>query len=969
MEVEEITKNSGFNVVSDVNNPSFCRGMVVACLNINSLVAHIDELRMTLNCSKIDILCINETKLDDSIADHEVCIPGFDIVRRDRSVNGRYGGGVCIYIRSNLNYKQRKDLQSHTLENLTVEITKPRSKSILVSTWYRPPDSPASYFTEFETLVGSLDAENLEYFILGDFNVDFKQGSESSNKTTLNEIFDIYGLHQLIDEPTRITEVSSTVIDLCLSNSLTSVFDSGVLHLSISDHSLIYVVRKAHYIRAETKIIEVRNMKNFNSENFINDLNHQPWTNVCRNAGDPDTMWQIWKSSLMEVIDKHAPKRTKRVGKKKSPWVTDELRRLFFKRDYLKKQAISSGDPGMWHQYRQARNLANNEMKKAKRLYFTNHLDLHKHDMKKTWKLLNELNARNSRHTTSIKEIKVSDETINSPDKIAEAFNAYFSNVGSNLAAEIPNTSASKPEDYLNPTIKTFSLQNPSIDQVKKLLKTIDVKKAAGLDKIPNKLLKIASDVVAPSLTEIFIQSIATGIFPSDWKEARVSPLYKSGAKTDPGNYRPISIIPTVSKIFEKIIYDQLYTYLNENNLLTPYQSGFRSLHSTLTALLEATNDWSVNIDNGLLNAVVFIDLKKAFDTIDHEIILLKLKNYGVDPDSLNWFRSYLTNRKQKCKVNGQLSSSTSVTCGVPQGSSLGPLLFLIYINDLPNCLNMSRPRMFADDTSISYSSNSLDEMQFVINSELENLNTWLTANKLSLNVVKTEFMIIGSRQRMHATQNVISISINNREINRVNVTKSLGMYIDSHLSWSEHIDKIAKKVSSAIGALKRVRPFISRKTAVQLYFALIQPHFDYCCSVWDGLGDTLATKLQKLQNRAVRVITRSSYDANTCALLSCLQLDNLYIRRKKLKAQLMFKILKGDMPLYLQSLFSIRNTEYNLRNNQFKLSLPKPRTNYLKRSLCYSGALLWNSFPEEMRSLTLFSQFKRATNDYYNSL
>ena len=238
---------------------------------------------------------------------------------------------------------------------------------------------------------------------------------------------------------------------------------------------------------------------------------------------------------------------------------------------------------------------------------------------------------------------------------------------------------------------------------------------------------------------------------------------------------------------------------------------------------------------------------------------------------------------------------------------------------------------MLADDTSVSYASDSLDEIQNVINSDLKNLNSWLIANRLSLNITKTEFMIIGSRQRMNATQNDIAIRIRDREINRADVVKSLGMHIDRHLSWSEHIHKISKKISSAIGALKRARPFISCKTAVQVYTALIQPHFDYCCSVWDELGSTLATKLQKLQNRAARVITRSSYDADAGALLTLLQLDNLSIRRKKIKAQSMFKILKGNAPSYLKSLFSVRTLDYDVRNNRSKLNIPKPRTNYLK--------------------------------------
>ena len=204
----------------------------------------------------------------------------------------------------------------------------------------------------------------------------------------------------------------------------------------------------------------------------------------------------------------------------------------------------------------------------------------------------------------------------------------------------------------------------------------------------------MVADVIAPSLTEIFAKSFHTGIFTDEWKEERVSPVYKNGARHEPSNYRPISVIPTVSKIFEKIIFDQLNKYFNDNNLLTSCQSRFRSLYSTVTALLEATNSWSVNIDKGLINEVAFIDLKKAFDTINHKIILQKLENYAIDHNSLKWFESYLTGRTQKCKVNDRLSGSTSVTCGNPQGSNLGLLLFLIYINDLPNCLHHATPTL-----------------------------------------------------------------------------------------------------------------------------------------------------------------------------------------------------------------------------------------------------------------------------------
>ena len=413
----------------------------------------------------------------------------------------------------------------------------------------------------------------------------------------------------------------------------------------------------------------------------------------------------------------------------------------------------------------------------------------------------------------------------------------------------------------------------PTVGEVRNLLRKLNGRKAAGLDKIPCKLLKVAADIIAPSLTKIYQRSIISGIFPLEWKLARVTPVFKKGKMNNPCNYRPISVIPTVAKIFEKIVYDQLYNYLNENNLLTSCQSGFRSLHSTLTALIETTNNWSVNIDDGLLNGVVFIDLQKAFDTIDHSILVCKLCNYGIDQTSLRWFRSYLSDRTQKCSVNGHLSNAASVSCGVPQGSNLGPLLFLIYINDLPNCLSVASPNMFADDTNITVAADSLTELENKINLDLENLNRWLVANRLSLSVAKTEFMVIGSHQRVRASGNEeINVEISGKSITRVRKVKSLGLLIDEHLTWKDHVDETVKKISKAIGALKRVRPFISVKTALQIYHALIRPYFDYCSSVWGECSVTLCDKLQKLQNRAARVITRSGYDVSAKHLLISLR-------------------------------------------------------------------------------------------------
>ena len=307
----------------------------------------------------------------------------------------------------------------------------------------------------------------------------------------------------------------------------------------------------------------------------------------------------------------------------------------------------------------------------------------------------------------------------------------------------------------------------------------------------------------------------------------------------------------------------------------------------------------------------------------------------------------------------------TSYTYGVPQGSIIGPLLFLVYINDLPNCMNDGLARMYADDTNITFHSHDLSELEDAMNAELINLNTWLQSNKLSLNTAKTELMVIGSRQR-HATfseTNDLNVFVDNEKIKKVQSTKSLGLTIDEHLTWKNHINNIAKKISSGISALKRVRPFINRETAVKAYRGLVEPYFTYCSPVWDGIGLKLGEKLQKLQNRAARVMTRSSYEVSSASLLSELGWSVLGKSRMKQKAILMYKVNNNCAPQYLQQLFTPKVSNHDLRNSLNKLSVPKPRTDYLKRSFSYSGASLWNSLSEQLRSAPLNSFKVELTN------
>ena len=440
---------------------------------------------------------------------------------------------------------------------------------------------------------------------------------------------------------------------------------------------------------------------------------------------------------------------------------------------------------------------------------------------------------------------------------------------------------------------------------------------------------------------EIFNMSIDSNCFPSDWKTARVIPLFKKGQRSVLDNYWPISTLPVVGKIMERFLYNQIYDYFTRKQFLSKHQFGFRPFHSTTTTLLDCTNEWYVNMDIGLYNLVVLLDLKKAFDTVNHGILLKKLQMYGFETRAPNFMRDYLRNRTQRCQLKGLFSDRREVICGIPQGSILGPLLFLIYINDLPNCLEMTTPRMFADDTNLTAVGKTLGEAEERASVDLRNVQKWLSLNKLSLNIAKTEYILIASRHKINTIDIQPTVKINSQPVKRVKSTKVLGVQIDEHLSWNQHTEYIANKISSGIGALKTLRAFTNANTLVLAYNVLIQPYFDYCCEVWNTLGKGLSERLQKLQNRAARLIMNLKNEHGQSVLArNSLGWKSLEERRVEMKARIMNKTVNMLAPNRLCDLFQNVNkiSDYNLRGSSSRVCIPMPKTEYLKKSFCYHG-------------------------------
>ena len=777
---------------------------------------------------------------------------------------------------------------------------------------------------------------------------------------------ELYQLTQLINNPTRITQSSQSLLDVVIASMPEKIIFSGVVHLGISDHSLIYSIRKIN-TRIKTDLqgsVEYRNFKNFNVSGFLYDLQNIPWEEI-RFKRKVDEMWRLWKTFFVDVLDKHAPVRVKRLRKGGNiPWVSREVKKKLFKRDALKRKAIKTNKEEDWRLYKSSRNVANTALRSAKRDYYANKFTNNKQNPKYAWRTINDILGRNRKQTT-INEIKLPGKTVTSTDELVDIFNDHFSNIGPKLAESIPNNNDVNFRDFItqqkSKTKNSFSFRPVSVTLVYTLLVNLSTTKATGMDKISAKILQVAAPVIAPSLTEIFNMSIDSDQFPSDWKAARVIPLFKKGQRSMLDNYRPISILPVVSKLMERIMYDQMYEYLNQNNLFSKHQFGFRPYHSTTTTLLDCTNEWYTNMDRGLYNLVVFLDLKKAFDTVDHEILLSKFEMYGFQRKALNLLRCYLTHRTQSCQLASILSVEKEIICGIPQGSILGPLLFIMYINDLPSCLERTTPRMFADDTNLTAVGRTISEAEERASVDMRNVQKWLCANKLSLNIAKTEYVLIGTRHKISNIDTHQGVKINNQLIKKVKNTKALGVELDENLSWEKHINHISSKISSGIGAIRKMREYVEQDILIKVYNALIQPYFDYCCEVWDTLNKGLSERLQKFQNRAARLIMNLKNEHGQSILArKSLGWVTLEERRAQMKARLMYKTVNGLAPQRLCEAFQNLNTihDHNLRGSSTRFYIPRPKTESLKKSFQYSGAKLWNQIPEEIRNSVSYNSF-----------
>jgi len=490
-------------------------------------------------------------------------------------------------------------------------------------------------------------------------------------------------------------------------------------------------------------------------------------------------------------------------------------------------------------------------------------------------------------------------------------------------------------------------------------------KRSSGHDYISSTILKLALPYVVESLTYVYNLCIQHSIFPNILKVAKVIPLPKTKDLNDPNKFRPISLLSTISKPIERHVHKHLHDYLESNNLFYPLQSGFRPGHSCETALLHLVNRWLISVNEGKITGAVFLDLSKAFDLVNHNLLLNKLAIYNCSKTALNFFSSYLNNRTQYVVVNGNKSNAGVLQHGVPQGSILGPLLFTIFINDLHLSLSDKSITLssFADDSTIDASSKSVKEVSEKLQRGIIEISEWCQNNNMILNASKTKSMIITTRQKHQIAPLLLNLNLNSDYIEQVNSHRVLGIIIDQQLSWKQHIDKTCKALSKNLFLLSRIKPLADMQARKIFYHAHIQPYLDYGSSLWDGASESSLKRLNSLHRRAIKLIVDTKEAISTDEKFVKLQILSLKEQHNFNKLVIMRKITLGTAPNYLSSFVQNNGRPQRRLGNEF--FLPRAFLDIFKTSFSYSGPILWNSIPYDIRLIHSLTSFKSRLHTY----
>ena len=907
-----------------------------------------------------DTICISETRIHEDLPLSNIDIDKYTFYHTPTSSQC---GGVGIYIKSSLECELLKSYStSHPslYQSIFLEIKNKTKKNIIIGCVYRHPSPPISNFSEeyFDSLLMKITKLKKTCIITGDFNIDLIKYNNSACVSEFYDQISSYGFRPLILQPSRFSSRSATLIDNIFINDLSCFSNGGNITTSISDHLMQFtqldILDHANNNKSTKKVS--RNWRVFNSREFQEELSQIQWPEMLDPTMNTNQSFSTFFERISNLLDEMAPMKTlakKQIRLSQKPWITSEILFLMKKRDIFYNDFCKEKDNVKKERlniiYKHYRNKVVCMIRNGKNKYYTDFFNQYQSNAKQTWKGIRDILNVSKKSKISINKIIFDKIAITESKKIAETLNTFFVNMGSTVEAKIPCVSTCFKSFLKAPNPNTIFLNPCNSDEIIEIIKKFSTGKATGPFSIPTNLLIEFPHQFSTPLVILINKSLEEGCFPNLLKSAIVCPIFKKNDKTNCANYRPISLLSNIGKIFERIMYNRIEKFLDHSNSIYDFQFGFRKKYSTNHALLSITEKIREYIDDKKFACGVFVDLENAFDTVNHAILISKLENYGIRNNSNKWIASYLENRSQKVTLDGITSKSENITCGVPQGSILGPLLFIIYINDMHNALKQCIVHHFADDTNLLYSHSDPKILKRVMNSELKILFDWLCANRLSLNVAKTEFIIF--RPSAKPLSERIVLRLNQTNIYESTKIRYLGLILDSCLSWKHHINELCKKLSRAIGLLYKIKHFSTKHVLRSLYFSIFHSHLTYGLPVWGNAAKFYINKQVALQKRAIRAINSAEFNAHTEPLFKKSGILKLIDQRHVHTCSILWDLDKDQLPPSLSRYFVKSSTvhHHNTRHaDTGKYCIKKTNTTFGNKSFQVQGSLTLNNLKDD---------------------
>jgi exonuclease III len=952
---------------------NYPKNIIFHHININSVRYKFNEISSILYDSLADILVIGETKLDDSFPNAQFHVKNFTLHRKDRN---QFGGGLMIYINSLIPHCCRKDLSEllvDNIEGLVFEITIKKKKMLFLAL-YKPPDIKDDVFIScFTKTCESMLSETSNILIVGDLNFNMN----INNK--LVDCCNVMGFKNLIKSDTCFKGDTPTLLDVILtSNSYMYMSDYINIDTGSSDcHNLIGCIMKAHAPKRINKVLTYRNFKSFNEEHFLRDLSCIDFA-PCYTHTDTNDMMSIYNGLFLDTLNKHAPIKTKRIKKVTPPFMNNDLRNAILKKCMLRNKYYKERNGTNWELYRNQRNFVTKLRKQSIRQYFVNKTTGISNS-KDFWKVVKPfLTDKNSIADDHI-ILRNDDNLVTDPLDVCNIFNKYFTNVAKSIGFEDTTTYGNINSNSIHniiysfrnhPSILEIKKQNISTSfefpfatetEVKKIILKLNLKKSMGYDFISPKVLKISAPFITPIITDMINHCIRHCIFPSDLKFAEVSSILKKSDRLNKANYRPISILIILSKVFEKIFSCRMNKYFA--NIFSPYLSAYRQKFNCEQVLVKFISLWKKALDNNNYFGAVMMDLSKAFDCLPHNLIIAKLYAYGFCTNSCVLIFSYLSQRMQRVKIGSYRSEWLPLDKGVPQGSIMGPILFNIFINDIFYFVSHCQLLNYADDNTVVYSNVNLDDLVNALSFDSNIAVRWFTDNGMQANPEKFQTIISHRNVR-----NYKPVHVGNAMLEPSNEVTLLGVTFDIDLCFDSHVSHLCKKASRSLNVLKRFSKVLSTANKTNIFHTFITSQFNYCPIVWHFCMKRKSNMIDKIQERALRFVFNDSTSSYNDLLLR-MRKDSMHTQRLKYILVFVYKCVNNLGPAYLNSLFSLKHNHYNLRND---ILLVQPKMNTVKfglNSIVYHGSKMWNNLPMYIKTASSVNKFKLLLKRYKKPL